>query len=763
MRRALVFLTVVALATGLAGGAAPARAEVDPAGVAAARVPANNEQNYRQYVTRVYQDLLQREPDAAGLRTWVRQLAAGVPWGSVANAITNSPEYRSRLIRELYAEHLGRQPDPTGLAYWLAMMDGGWTVARISAGFIASDEYYRRAGGMPSTWVEALYEGVLDRSAGAAEVAYWTDRVRGGTSRGAVAMGFLLSAERLSTVVDGYYRQLLGRGLDPSGRATWVGILQAGGRDESIIAGIVSSVEYWNRAFELEPEVPLEIVTGPGQVRAGELFVPHGSGHFEDKYGPYALPFDSTATFSIVGHPDACTAAGCVLTVAGQYTLTARWRGVERSSRLEVTAGRAAELALHPAEVSVANWEAVRYQVTGRDIYGNAITSSPLTISGQDCLWNECRTATPGRHIVRTTLDGVTATAVQDVAEPGPVGLELYTLSGYPSTVATQVGDDRWTAASAGDHWLAIRTDGTLWAWGKNNYGQLGDPALGLAESAPQRIGDESAWIDACVSADMSLGIRADGSLWLWGYYRKAMPIPFYVQVPGRLTDKVGWNRLVCDNRAAFAFNDDGTLWAMGYLGEAELASYDARTPVWPPALVDTSPSGRIPVVVDLDFATGLIDGLTIAEPSTVLGITAGGELWSWGQCGVPTFGRPCTPRSIVHPQRVGTDLWRDASTDGSRVTAVGADGSLWRWGALDAACAVDDTRTCTIEPLRVGVATSWRSAVQLSDHALLLDGGGNLWTLANGLGASPVRLAVGGGWVEIGDGYALRQPGSGG
>jgi Domain of unknown function (DUF4214) len=61
-------------------------------------------------------------------------------------------------------------------------------------------------------------------------------------------MGFLLSTEHLNTVVTGYYQDLLGRGLDPSGQKTWVDILQAGGRNEAIIGGIIASDEYWNKA-----------------------------------------------------------------------------------------------------------------------------------------------------------------------------------------------------------------------------------------------------------------------------------------------------------------------------------------------------------------------------------------------------------------------------------------------------------------------------------------------------------------------------------
>ena len=65
--------------------------------------------------------------------------------------------------------------------------------------------------------------------------------------RNKVAMGFLLSPERLGTVVDGHYKHLLGRSLDPTGRRSWVKILGHGGRDEAIIGGIIASGEYYAR------------------------------------------------------------------------------------------------------------------------------------------------------------------------------------------------------------------------------------------------------------------------------------------------------------------------------------------------------------------------------------------------------------------------------------------------------------------------------------------------------------------------------------
>jgi Domain of unknown function (DUF4214) len=196
----------------------------------------------------VYSDLFNRAPDPTGLASWTAKLNSGTPRVAVANAITSSTEYRSKLIAGSYARYLGRTPDPTGLRSWLAAMGRGSTVSQMESGFIASNEYFGKAGSTNSGWVTKLYKDVLGRSATPSEVAGWTAQLRRGVPRAQVAMGFLLSIERLSTVVDGHYRHLLGRGVDPAGLQTWVRILQAGGRDEAIIGGIIASEEYFGRS-----------------------------------------------------------------------------------------------------------------------------------------------------------------------------------------------------------------------------------------------------------------------------------------------------------------------------------------------------------------------------------------------------------------------------------------------------------------------------------------------------------------------------------
>lgn len=210
-------------------------------------VPAEHTATQR-FVVAVYRDLFHRTPDEGGLAAWAAALDAGAPRSAVAASITSSDEFRSRLIREIYLRYLGRAPDAGGLAYWLGAMRRGATVQSIEGGFVASDEYYAQAGGTPGGWVTRLYHDVLQRQASAPEVAYWATRLGVGSPRLDVAAGFLLSTEHLSSVIDSYYIDLLGRHLDPVGQAWWVAAIQHGARVEQVIGSVVASEEYYSRA-----------------------------------------------------------------------------------------------------------------------------------------------------------------------------------------------------------------------------------------------------------------------------------------------------------------------------------------------------------------------------------------------------------------------------------------------------------------------------------------------------------------------------------
>lgn len=228
------------------------------------------------YLDAVYGDLFGRAVDPSGQETWTRLLTTGTPRRAVADAITASDEFRSGLITTAYETYLLREPDAAGLRYWLGQMSAGMTIQLMEAGFLASDEYLAGVSEWPwstliarESWLTAVYEEVLGREPTLEDLEFWINALRTDDSaycytacttdrwsylwthrppmmtRPQVALAFLLSTERLSADLDGDYGWLLGRGLDPSGQATWVDQLQRGVRYEQVIGSIIASDEYW--------------------------------------------------------------------------------------------------------------------------------------------------------------------------------------------------------------------------------------------------------------------------------------------------------------------------------------------------------------------------------------------------------------------------------------------------------------------------------------------------------------------------------------
>ena len=66
-------------------------------------------------------------------------------------------------------------------------------------------------------------------------------------------------------------------------------------------------------------------------------------------------------------------------------------------------------------------------------------------------------------------------------------------------------------------HTVALKTDGTLWAWGYNNYGGLGDGTT-AHKSSPVQIGTATDWAQISAGDYHTVALKTDGTLWAWGY-----------------------------------------------------------------------------------------------------------------------------------------------------------------------------------------------------------------------------------------------------
>jgi RNA polymerase sigma factor (sigma-70 family) len=131
---------------------------------------------------------------------------------------------------------------------------------------------------------------------------------------------------------------------------------------------------------------------------------------------------------------------------------------------------------------------------------------------------------------------------------------------------------------------IVLASDGSLWAWGEE---RLGWPALGLKNTnntvSLRRIGDESDWASVAVGGDFNLAIKSDGSLWAWGqniYYQLGDGTKTTRATPVRSIPGNDWKQVAGGAANSFGLKNDGTLWAWGnnWAGQLGIGSTTATT-----------------------------------------------------------------------------------------------------------------------------------------------------------------------------------------
>ncbi len=208
---------------------------------------------------------------------------------------------------------------------------------------------------------------------------------------------------------------------------------------------------------------------------------------------------------------------------------------------------------------------------------------------------------------------------------------------------------------SGANHRAIIKPDGSLWMWGYNKYGTLGDGTTSDSY-IPIKIMDNVKDIQC---ADYyNAAIKKDGSLWVWGQFGG------YLTEQGRTPKKIMENveKIYVTSTFAAAIKTDGSLWTWGYNGDGQLGDGTFENRTTPQKIMDN--------VKDVNLVSSYYKyGAAIKDDGT---------LWMWGNNKFGQLGN--TSGSTKEPRQVMTNI-KSIACSGYYCTAIKSDDSLWAWG----------------------------------------------------------------------------------
>ena len=328
----------------------------------------------------------------------------------------------------------------------------------------------------------------------------------------------------------------------------------------------------------------------------------------------------------------------------------------------------------------------------------------------------------------------------------------------YDTTYFTGVA-----AMDAYNHTLAVKDDGTVWAWGSNITGQLGISPDNNDHTTPVQVTGLTNITDIAVGDSFSLALSSDGTIWSWGENYKGQLgnrfndseaysdyIPMRVVSPdgtGYLTDV---KAIAVGYYTSMALKADGTVWTWGdnnygNLGIGTKDNYAHPIPVQVPALTDiiaisvgnghnmalksdgtvwtwgynyygqlgdnTTSSSYSPVqVVDPTDASGYLTGVADIAAGWYhsVALKSDGTVWTWGDndyytLGDGTWNDRTTPVQVLGPGGTGDLSGITAiAADFSHNLAFRIDGTIWAWGSNYSRQLGDGTNTNSSSPVQV-------------------------------------------------------------
>ena len=296
--------------------------------------------------------------------------------------------------------------------------------------------------------------------------------------------------------------------------------------------------------------------------------------------------------------------------------------------------------------------------------------------------------------------------------------------SSEPIMVGT---DTNWAAISAASfptgepYSLALKKDGSLWAWGNNSSGQLGDGTTVL-KSVPVKIGTGMDWKTIAAGGSHALALKKDGSLWAWGNNSSGQignnGVTTRELTPVRIGTETNWTAISAGDYHSLALKSDGSLWAWGRNSYGQLGD-------------GTTDNRKIPVIIGEN--TGYWTAVSAGADYT-LALKSNGSLWAWGANYFGQLGNGNTSTRYT-PGQVGTETgWTTISAGGYHALALKSNGSLWAWGYNSSGQLGNGNTSTRYTPSQVGTETDWSVISAGGDYTVALKKNGTPWAWGNNL-----------------------------
>ena len=344
----------------------------------------------------------------------------------------------------------------------------------------------------------------------------------------------------------------------------------------------------------------------------------------------------------------------------------------------------------------------------------------------------------------------------------GRLGDDSVTTKSSPVSVVGGFTD--WCQVAAGAyHSTGVKRNGTAWAWGRGDYGRLGDNTVVSKRSPVSVVGGFTDWCQISAGWASSNAVRQNGTAWGWGNNgtgrlgdgtttNRSSP----VLVVGGFTD---WCQISSGYSHTLAVRQNGSLWAWGAAGNGALGNNSTNNTSSPVSVVGGF----------TDWCQASAGGFGAANAGFSVAVRQNGTAWAWGfnlagQLGDGTTTIRSSPVSAVGEftdwcQVSASDFYNDQFSNGVR-----QNGTLWSWGGNDQGQLGTNNTTSRSSPVSVvGGFTDWCQVTAGYKNAAAVRTNGTLWSWGNGnLGdgsntsrSSPVSV-VGGftDWVQVSTGF---------